>query len=338
MDRYRISRTADIDATVTGDILLAGNLASPTIQGQVEIDDAKISPNLGGRSVQVIGIPADVTFLLPSGQIPRGALGRTTRDTPGQGLNMMLTVDIPPRAVWVKDDMVDLLIGGDITVKGDNGKLMVTGLIEVLEGEVMLYGRKFTLSPDSTVIFGGGEEINPELNIMANYDISNVDLSPIGLQTTDSSAVSVRVSGTAKKPRVELLSSPPMDETNIVAIVVTGTPVGAGEGQQSSLEAQTMNLFVGLATGQVAKLVQSELPIDVFRLQSSEDFTEAQVTVGKRLTRDLMLLYNANLGAPPGQNANEFRVEYAITRTLQLETRFGDAGEGGLDLIFRWRY
>lgn len=338
LNRYHIARTADMDATLTGDILLAGNLASPTVQGQVEIDDAKISPNLGGRSVQTIGIPADVTFLLPSGQIPRGALGRTTRSTPGQGLNMMLTVDIPPRAVWVKDDMVDLLIGGDITVKGDNGKLTITGLIEVLEGEVMLYGRKFTLSPDSTVIFGGGEEINPELNIMANYDISNVDLSPIGLQTTDSSAVSVRVSGTAKKPRVELLSSPPMDETNIVAIVVTGTPVGAGEGQQSSLEAQTMNLFVGLATGQVAKLVQSELPIDVFRLQSSEDFTEAQVTVGKRLTRDLMLLYNANLGAPPGQNANEFRVEYAITRTLQLETRFGDAGEGGLDLIFRWRY
>ena len=43
-------------------------------------------------------------------------------------------------------------------------------------------------------------------------------------------------------------------------------------------------------------------------------------------------------GAPETQNANEAHVEYWMTRRWMLETVFGDAGVGGVDALWVFRY
>src|SRR5690606_5560790 len=100
----------------------------------------------------------------------------------------------------------------------------------------------------------------------ATYDISDVDLSPLGLRSTPDSRIYVDVRGPTDNPELTLRSTPAMDETNIAAIIALGTPVGANT--QATVERQTANLFIGLATGQLANQLEAELPIDVFELEN----------------------------------------------------------------------
>ena len=48
--------------------------------------------------------------------------------------------------------------------------------------------------------------------------------------------------------------------------------------------------------------------------------------------------YGANFGADEDENVNEVRLRYEILRWLHLDSYFGDAGAGALDLLFRWRF
>ena len=98
---------------------------------------------------------------------------------------------------------------------------------------------------------------------------------------------------------------------------------------------------MGLALGSTTKLVRDQLAIDVLSVEAgkgSDGMSKPQITVGKRLTRDLMVLYRASLAAKPDENVNEVQLDYSLTRWLNLEARFGDAARGNLDLLFRWRY
>ena len=38
------------------------------------------------------------------------------------------------------------------------------------------------------------------------------------------------------------------------------------------------------------------------------------------------------------QNQNELRLEWHFLRNFQLEADYGDAGEGGADVVFRHRF
>ena len=42
--------------------------------------------------------------------------------------------------------------------------------------------------------------------------------------------------------------------------------------------------------------------------------------------------------APEGSNQNEAHVEYRLTRRWMLESLFGDAGVGGVDALWTYRY
>ena len=337
LNKFRLMDRNDIRAKLSGEVKVAGSLSEPIVSGYIGVDDAKLSPEMGGRNVRPVGPPRDVKF-------------RSARTTPellaqeeqsqlkSKSVVIDLSLSIPARSVWVKNDMLDLFISGDLNVRSFGPDITVEGMITVVEGTVELYGRKFQITDDSRVVFDGASQVNPRLSVTATYDISEVNLAPIGLEVTSESKIYVEITGTASKPDIKLRSDPPMDDTNIVSIIVLGSPVGGGE-QQGTVERQTVNMVVGLATGSLTKLVQSELPIDVFKVEGGEQsLADAQITVGKRLTRDLLLMYHANLGAEEDENENEVRVDYSITPRLHLETRFGDAGQGALDLVFRWRY
>jgi autotransporter translocation and assembly factor TamB len=340
LDRFPIVSTSTARLKLSGDVAFTGTLDRPSVTGELTVIDGYFSPDMGSRSVRPIGTPEDVIFVRAGArQDRRGAARGRSRHLPDLPVELSVVVIIPDRGFVVKNDMLDIVLSGRVAADTETGSLALSGLVEVQEGKVEMYGKKFTIDERSRVVFDGSNEIDPALNVSARYDIADIDLSPLGVSGGDGSYVLLEVTGTATQPLLTLSSQPPMDDTNIVSIVVMGTPVGAGEGTGDSMKAQTMNLFAGLATGTVARFVQGELPIDVFQFSStSEDFSEARVRVGKRFTKDLLVLYEAHIGAAENENANEVKVQYRILDNLELETRFGDAGEGAVNLLFRWSY
>lgn len=341
LQSFQVLRRGDVRAKLSGEVELAGTLAAPSVRGNVTVDDALIDPQVGSRSLRDIGPPEDVVYAAAwELEALRSATGGQPVQAPRNGLVLELGVTIPPRAAHLRSAMLDIFVEGDLQIQRFGGGTSIEGVVSVVEGSVELEGRRFVIAEDSRVIFGGGQSVDPLLQIIADFDIADVDLSPIGLSAEAGSRISVEVSGRASQPRVTLRSDPPMDETNIMSILLLGNPLGGGGAEATAaLERGATGVFVGAATGRFTRLVQSALSIDVLRVEGGEQsLADAKVTVGKRITRDLLLMYHANLGAKEGENANEVRVDYRIYKGLHLETRFGDAGRGTLDLMYRWRY
>jgi len=341
LEHFRVLGRDDARAIMTGTITVGGTLAAPVVAGDLTFDDAWLAPDLGGRKLQPVGVPDDVVFVTPDGlEEARLEAGARLRRLAG-ALVLDLGLHLPARHVRIENAIVDVVPAGDLRLRAQGGPVSVEGRISVVEGTVEFYGKRFTLSDESLVVFPGGAVLDPRLDVAALYDISRVDLEPLGLTTTADSHIRLAVSGTALKPKLDLTSDPAMDQTSIISIMLIGSPVGSGQtgAQEAGVQRQTMNLFVGLATGQLARLMTRDLPLDVFRVEAGEQgLAAARITVGKRLTRDLTVFYEADLGAQPGDNQNEVRVQYRLTRRLQLETYVGDAGRGGLDVLLRWRF
>ena len=354
LDEFPLIQRGDLRMTLTAGIELAGTVAAPDIHGapqpagggapesDVTIVDALVNPQLDGRSVRDIGPPVDVVFAAGwEVEAARNGTAPGVSANPSRaGASIDLTIRIPDRSLHIQSDMVDVFLGGNLHLKSLGGAMTIEGMISVLEGSVQLEGRDFVIAEDSRVIFNGGPTIDPTLQVKAEYDISDLDLTPIGLAADTTSRITVEVGGRASAPTLSLRSNPGMDETNIMSILVLGNPVGGGgPGAADAFQKGAVGAFVGLATGRFTRLVQGALSIDVLKVEGGEQsLADAKLTVGKRLTRDLLLMYHANLGAKEDENANEVRVDYRIIQGLHLETRFGDAGKGALDLLYRWRY
>jgi hypothetical protein len=64
--------------------------------------------------------------------------------------------------------------------------------------------------------------------------------------------------------------------------------------------------------------------------------------VGKYITHDVYVSYAHQFGQPVLSwvhvNANQATVEWRFARHFQLDTSYGDAGVGGADLVFKYRF
>ncbi|MCB9730686.1 MAG: translocation/assembly module TamB domain-containing protein [Deltaproteobacteria bacterium] len=337
--KFQIVARRDVRVKASGDIVVDGTLAAPAITGELTVDDGKIDPDIGGRTVHSTDMPEDVVFV-SAGDIgaPKDELlaeeGETEVAT--GGLSVDATVIIPKRTLFVKNDMFDIELSGHIRARIRGEQISLEGMINVERGKVKVLGREFKLSSESRVIFDGSPEVDPILDVTATYDISDVDLSAIGQTATDDSRIIVHVSGHATDPKLDLTSDPPMDETNIVSIITVGHPVGGG-GDSPAVRSQLLTAMVGLALGPATKFITDKLHLDVLQVEVGEDaaLSDARITAGTRIRRDLYILYDADLGADENENVHELRIIYSMKRGLKIETYYGDAGKGGIELLLR---
>ena len=60
--------------------------------------------------------------------------------------------------------------------------------------------------------------------------------------------------------------------------------------------------------------------------------------MGKYVSDRIYLSYAHIFGCTESANQNEAHVEYRLTRRWMVETVFGDAGMGGVDALWTFRY
>ncbi|HEX7489910.1 MAG TPA: translocation/assembly module TamB domain-containing protein, partial [Anaeromyxobacteraceae bacterium] len=232
-----------------------------------------------------------------------------------------------PNHFQIKGDnpTVDVELKADVVAEEDEGDLLLTGTVETLRGRVEpIGGRTFDVKR-GRVQFTGEDYKAGVLDVQAVY-------------VNPAATVTVAIAGTIEKPEVKLTSEPSMDEGQIALLIATGRldfKAGAG-GVQNTAE-QAGNAAFSVLTQQAFKdLISDKLPLDSVSLDSS------QLRAGKYLTDKIYVGYTRRglFGSTvdEGQNTNEVRVEYQISRRWTFETSYGDAQSGGASLIWSKDY
>jgi len=232
---------------------------------------------------------------------------------------------------------VNVTLGGDIhATKQPRAPLSLVGTVNTVRGTYDFQGRRFDIQRDGKIQFVGGAEINPRLDITATRIISGVQAQ-------------VHVRGSARRPQLALSSQPPLDEADILSLIVFNQPSNQlGEGDQVSLASRASSLATGFVASSLAQSIGNALELDVFEVQTApENGTGPSVTVGEQVGERLFVKFRQAFGA---QSVSELILEYQIAQYLRFQTTVAEGAaatertlmhrveQGGVDLIFYYTY
>ncbi|MGH7885094.1 MAG: translocation/assembly module TamB domain-containing protein, partial [Thermodesulfobacteriota bacterium] len=187
-----------------------------------------------------------------------------------------MIIEIPRGTeVKTKDSEVDV-VGEIIILKNYDSQNIFRGNIDTLGGHYIVFGKLFNIDGGS-LNFPGSTEANPQIEITASYDISDIE-------------VYINVAGTAKNPLISFSSNPPLEKDDIISYLVYGTSRENRGDQQGAVGS---NFAANFAAGEISKLIGSNLGLDVLNFQGGDSggFSDPQIKVGSFVTDDIFISY-----------------------------------------------
>jgi translocation and assembly module TamB len=179
-----------------------------------------------------------------------------------------------------------------------NGEIHLTGIYKA-------YGQDLTIE-QGRLLFAGQPIDDPQVNL-------------IGTRTVDAVKAKLTVSGSAKKPQLEVSADPTMSQTEALSYLVTGKPIKDANSGEGDLVQSAARSIGGAAGNLLAKGIGKRLGISEIGVQDSEEIGGSAFTVGQYLSPRLYLSYGVGL-FEPGQVVT---LRYRVSSKVSLEASQG---------------
>jgi translocation and assembly module TamB len=328
-NRWPAINTQRYQADVNGAVSIRGSLSAPRVIGNIEVVRAQLRPDLAFLKQGATPVKRDSTIKVVGGKRPAPTSARPEDKAPPLDnevwKNAAIQVQvIVPNNAWLRHPNANVELSGKVTLeKAPEEDLAITGLLEAVRGWIGFQGRRFNVTR-GVVSFGGGDKINPSLDIVAEY-------------RTGEYAISVNISGRAEKPALTLASQPQMEQSDILAVLLFGKPIAAlNQGEAVSLQQSAINLTTGFAASQVAKAVSQTLNLQQFGLDLSDvEVADGRVRVGRYVGDKTFFSVGQEIA---GSYGREVAVEFRITEDWKLGVSSSTEGTSGVDVIWHKRY
>ncbi len=345
------------DLKLDTQLKITGDLLKPRIEGYVEVENGTIflAPLLERTTSDPYSTEATAVDLALSADAAKLAAAaperqpRTEAETSffdaldldvalGVPSNLVLRgTDLRPANAPIEMGDMNVTVGGAIQLrKSPGGQLRLLGEVNTVRGQYAFQGRSFEILRDGRIRFDGADDLDPALDLRARRIISGVETF-------------VRVQGTMKQPELSFSSNPPLDQSDILSLIVFNMPINElGEGQQVSLAERAGALAGGYLTSGLTRSIGNALELDEFEIQAQgEDGAGPSLTVGEQVGEKLFFRIRQGF---TDATATEFILEYQISDFLRLQGTAADTSggaqrltfrrveRGGIDLIFFFSY
>lgn len=318
LHRFPIVQRADRYAMMTGKLRLDAALPALNITGKLTADAGWFDLDMLG------GIPtvdSDVVVIRP---------GQEAEPEVPLGISLDLEVDLGPRFYLTGYGLNSGLVG-NMRVILREGKLSGLGALRTRGGAIEAYGQRLQLRRGAITF--QGDITRPVLDIEA-------------LRTGLAVEAGVRVAGTARNPRIELVSYPAVSEIEKLSWLLLGHGPNDTGGDMALLFSVGTSFLsdgepfyrrfgideVSLRSGEIGS-VASVLPVEsvVSGLDSgTSDIERRFINVSKRLTSGVTISLRQALS----QTGTVARASYRLARGLTAEASVGSIN--GLALVYRW--
>ncbi len=324
---------------IDSDLEIAGQLSAPRIDGELAVNTGQVGLD------EVLSRLNDSPYA--TNQVAYANDDAKSSSSPFDPLQIQVHLTVPNDLVVKANDLqapgapiglgaLNVTLGGDLWIsKSPWDQVRLVGTVNTVRGTYDFQGRRFDILRDGTVRFDGTDTLDPALDIRTQRVISGV-------------TANVTLSGTLTKPVVLLTSTPPLEQADILSLIVFNQPINQlGEGQQVSVAARAQQLATGAVAGQISQSIEKVLGLDTFEIGTSpESGAAAQLTVGQQVGKNLYVKVEQDVG---DQNQTSFILEYELTKWLRLRTNFLQGSpttqqlfqralDSGIDLLFFFSY
>ncbi|MFT6098887.1 MAG: translocation and assembly module TamB [Arenicella sp.] len=257
------------ELNVVGDIDLTAKLENETLdlRGGVVIDRADLDFKLPETAVLVSN---DV--VLVGAEIRVSSLKQ----------RLKVTVDLGDKTNISAQGLDANLLGKLLVFQEPGGILRGEGQITVKNGRYQAYGQDLKIDK-GRLVFDGGSIDDPSLDLKAE-------------KTVDWITAGVSVSGRASAPRLNLYSTPSMQDEDIMSVLIFNKPLGKLRSQDGFTLLRIANSLRGDGTNEVTRMtekLQQSLGLTSLELQLTNN--APSVVAGKQLSSKFYIGYGYGL-------------------------------------------
>lgn len=205
-------------------------------------------------------------------------------------------------------------LAGELTLDRTPGRpVATTGELRIEQGQYKAFGQRLEIDR-GRLLFQGPYD-NPGLDILA-------------VRKTPDVTVSLEIGGTLDSPRSRVFADPPLPDSEAMAILLTGKPLGsASETDANALVNAVAGL--GLRKGQfITDEIARAFNLDEFRIKTESDVTASSLFIGKQISPRLFIRYIVGLF----DQTSRIGLSYRLSRHLRLEAESG--WNQSMDLIY----
>ena len=310
LTRFRIIDNDIAEARASGPLTVVraadGNV---TLSGEINLDDARIEANPPGSSGIV---RMDVVEI----NRPGGDPVEDEETTASRGPQIGLDIRLRSRGgeVRVEGRGLDVLLNVNARVQGTVSQPRLTGTANIVRGDYEFAGKRFVFDERGSV------------SLSTDPALIRLDLTAV--REDPALTATIRVTGTAARPQIELTSTPALPQDEILSQVLFGRSAS----QLSAFEAAQLAAGVASLAGgggfDVIGNLRELAGLD--RLSFGGEASALTVAGGRYITDDV---YLEIIGG--GEGGAAVNVEWQVRRNLAITSQFG--GQGDTSLSIRWR-
>jgi len=324
------------DVVLNGVFTVSGTLAAPTVSGDLSVEHATFD---AGTLILRLQRPYAVTTsdqeaIEPADAEASGAQQPSSPQLPGtssiwDNLTLRLRLLTTNNLVVRGENMhlsrealssigdISVVFGGDLSIrKATNEPVQVSGALQTVRGSYAYQGRRFTIERDGSLRFVGGDKsLDPLISITATRTVSGV-------------VIRAALHGQASAPELELTSTPSLDESDILSLLLFGQPANElATGQRNELALQAATLASGFVVSPAVAAVGEKLGLDFLQLEpvGTAGTNSFRLSAGREIWKGLFLTYAREFSSDP---FNELLAEYELSQYLRLRANGSDARGG----------
>ena len=324
----------DYKAAISPRISLKLNQTDLILQGNIDITHAKITPR---ELAQDNSLPEEVVFV-----------GKTEPKTPSLQTSLKLNLHLT-NDVFLNYKELRTHVRGDLLLsKNPQNPATATGTLYSYEGTYEAYGKLLEIE-NGRVIYTGNLLTNPGLDIRAVRKIRTV-LTNETSQFSDNTpfesvyngtkllTVGIKISGTAKNPRIILFSDPAgLSQKNILSYLLLGYAESQAKGGNLLGLLSTLNPNSAPVLNKVIARLEKKLgltdlqvePMEVFNPASQTIESTTSLSVGKQLSPKLYLHYSIGLFNPIAI----LSLRYQLSRHWAIKSE-NSSMDNGADVVY----
>ena len=296
---------------------LTGQFESPRLAGRITLTGGELNVD------RILARTMLQTYATEAARSPEFAADAIVSLNPWDRLGLDLELNVPNTLRLVGDNIqispgtpiglgnINLRAMGDLYFYKDPGQpLYVTGSLDQVTGRYTFQGRRFDLDPSSSITFRA--DLNPELYLVVTREISGVETR-------------VTINGPLNSPELHLASTPPLDPSDILSLIVFNTTTNElSTLQQQQLAVRAGTLAAGFVAAPLISALERSIGLDTLEIEPTNILgaTGARVTIGTEIAPGLVARFSRNFGIV---DYNEASIEYSLSRLFRIRATFTDA-------------
>jgi translocation and assembly module TamB len=316
-DDFVAANTTELRVLVSPDLRVTLSGTRTDVKGNVTIPELAVNQEKQRKGAVQVSKDVIIVSARMSGGVPA-----VTTPAPSRQLYARVRAFLGDKVTIKASGFSGGLTGSLLVVEQPDKPVTAVGELEVKQGTYKSYGQDLTLE-HGRVIFAGGPLDNPGIDLKAFRKAS------------DGTVAGINVTGTLNAPQATIYSEPPMDESNALAYLLLGHPLGQSNAQEGDLLANAAG-SLGLKGGNlVAKKIAARFGLEEAKVESTGGIKEASLVVGKYLSPRLYVNYGVGLFQP----TSTFTIRYLFSRQWSLQAQQGLAAGGqgqatGVDVLY----